>query len=180
MLMIGVTAYELPTRVAVHEYAAFYDESNDNFNTGRVVWLVKTINFHKSYVCFQCDIDLQSNVEASIAMHQGISETDSLWDAKLSKNIIWRPMKCLILKLDNYGKDVETVSLQKVHINQLVTFQRNHKQVAKGKTVKAKGQTPTTAKDGHQNYPKCRGNEETVCVRTLRTMLEAQKNRISF
>ena len=51
-------------------------------------------------------------------------------------------MKCLILKLDNYGKDVETIRLQKVHVNQLLTFQRNFKQAAKGKAVKAKGKTP--------------------------------------
>ena len=70
--------------------------------------------------------------------YEGISKTDDLWDAKLCKNIIWRPMKCLVFKMDNYGKDVETIRLQKVHINQLLTFQRNYKQVAKETTVKAK------------------------------------------
>ena len=77
--------------------------------------------------------------------YEVISKTHFLWDAKLSTNIIWRPMKCLVLKLDNYRKDVETIRLQKVHINQLLTFQRNYKEVAKGKTVKAKEKTPTTA-----------------------------------
>ena len=63
------------------------NESNDDFNIGRVIRLVKTINFQKSYVCFECDIDPQSNVEVSIALHEVISETDFLWDAKLSENI---------------------------------------------------------------------------------------------
>ena len=107
--------------------------------------------------------------------YEGISKTDYLWDAKLSKNIIWRSMKCLVFKMDNYGKDVETIRLQKVHINQLLTFQRNYKQVAKGTTVKAKEKTPMTAKDGNENYPEGRSNEETVCVRTLKTILRAQK-----
>ena len=84
--------------------------------------------------------------------------------------------KGLVLKLDNYGKDVETISLQKVHVNQLLTFHRNYKQVAKGKAmVKAKGKTPMTAKEGNQIYPKGRSNEESVCVRTLKTILRAQK-----
>ena len=74
-----------------------------------------------------CDIDPQSNVEVSIALYEVISKIDSLWEAKLSKNIIWMPMKCLVLKLDNYRKDVETIRLQKVHIDQLLTFQRPHK-----------------------------------------------------
>ena len=79
-----------------------------------------------------------------------------------------------VLKLDNYGKDVETIRLQMVHINQLLTFQRNYKQVAKGKAVKTKGKTPTTAKDGNQNYPNGRSiNEETVYVGTLKTILRA-------
>ena len=82
-----------------------------------------------------------------------------------------------VLKLDNYGKDVETIRLQMVHINQLLTFQRNYKQVAEGKAVKTKGKTPMTAKDGNQNYPKGRSiNEETVYVRTLKTILRAQKS----
>ena len=41
------------TAVAVHDYAAFYDESNDDFNIDRVIRLVKTIDFQKSYVCFK-------------------------------------------------------------------------------------------------------------------------------
>ena len=110
------------TTVAVPDYAALYDKSND---IGRVIRLVKTMNFQKSYVCFECDIDPQHHMEVSI--YEVISKTDSLWDARLSKNIIWRPMKCLLLKLDNYGKDVETVRLQNVHINQLLIFQRNYK-----------------------------------------------------
>ena len=58
------------TAVAVHDYPAFYDESNDDFNIGRVIRLLKTINFQKSYVCFECDIDPQSNVEVSIALYE--------------------------------------------------------------------------------------------------------------
>ena len=60
------------TAVAVHDYPAFYDESNEDFDIGRVIRLVhvKTINFQKSYVCFECDIDPQSNVEVSIALYE--------------------------------------------------------------------------------------------------------------
>ena len=60
------------TAVVIHDYPAFYDESNDDFNIGRVIRLVKTINFQKSYVCFECDIDPQSNVEVSIALYEVI------------------------------------------------------------------------------------------------------------
>ena len=41
--------------------------------------------------------------------------------------------------------------------------------------MKAKEKTPTTAKDGNENYPEGHSNEETVCVRTLKTILRAQK-----
>ena len=53
----------------VYDYAAFYYESNDNFNIGRFIRLVKSINFKKSYACLEYHIDPQSNTEVSKALY---------------------------------------------------------------------------------------------------------------
>ena len=95
-------------------------------------------------------------MEVSIALYEVISKIDSLWGRSSFK--------------------IKAIRLQKVHVTQLLTFHRNYKQVAKGKVVvKAKGKIPMTAKDGNQNYPKGHSNEESVCVRTLKTILRVQK-----
>ena len=156
------------TSVAVHGFAVFYEESTDSFSVGKVIRLVKTMNYQKSYVCFECDIDPKSNIEVCINLFHIHYKTDSSWEGKLSKDIIWMSMKHLALKLDNFGKNAQTIALKKNEIDRLIAFQKAFKQTAKSNTVKSKRKVTSATSSGEGN------TQDTVCIKTLKTILSAQ------
>ena len=158
------------TSVAVHDFAAFYEESTESFSVGKVIPLVKTMNYQKSYVCFECDIDPKSNVEVCINLFHIHSKTDSSWEGKLSKDIIWMSMKHLALKLDNFEKHAQTIALKKNEIESLIAFQKAFQQTATSNTVKSKWKVISATSSGDGN------TQDTVCIKTLKTILSRTSN----